>query len=182
PTLFRSAFCPAVQAGSIVECQSQALGENLDVVGTDYHLVYRSDQAPGRRAEYALLIPLSGSSTPPDLKSISLQINVAGRSFEYTYPTAPNQTAYFQWDGKDAYGRQLQGSQPIAVSLGYVYRLMYGNCTFLGGGCGGNAGFDLARMTFTLYQVWNGAIGGWNATPEGLGGWRLDVHHNYDPL
>ena len=56
-------------------------------------------------------------------------------------------------------GEQLrsQGSQPIEVMLGYVYQLVYGPCTYLGGSCGGNAGANRAAQTVTLYQqygVW----------------------------
>ena len=175
-------FCSAAQAGSVIACQSQALGENVPVVGTDYQLVYRSDLVPGRRAEYALNIPLSGATPPTTMLSMTLKVDVAGRSFNSAYSPAGGQSSSFQWDGKDAYGRQMQGSQPVEVLLGYVYRLVYGPCTFLGGSCGGNVGYNRADMTFTLYQQWDGALGAWNALPEGLGGWRLDIHHSYDPL
>jgi len=38
---------------------------------------------------------------------------------------APNQAFSFEWDGRDAYGRALQGTQPATVRLGYVYDAVY---------------------------------------------------------
>ena len=32
----------------------------------------------------------------------------------------------------------------------------------------------------TIFQSWKGAIDLWDAKPQGLGGWDLDVHHNLD--
>ena len=31
----------------------------------------------------------------------------------------------FSWDGKDAFGRTLEGVQPVTVSIGYVYPAVY---------------------------------------------------------
>ena len=40
-------------------------------------------------------------------------------------PIAPNQTYSFTWDGKDAYGRIVQGRQPVNVRIGYEYPAVY---------------------------------------------------------
>ena len=116
---------PASADGSIIECQSQTLGQRLAVVGTPYTLNYRSSRAPGYKAANRLLIPLSGASVPASLQSIELEVLVAGRQFTQSFPPTPNQSTTFVWDGKDAYGRTMQGQQVATVRIGYTYRGVY---------------------------------------------------------
>ena len=149
--------------GSVIECQSQVLGENLGLTGVRFGLHYISERVPGRLAARTLEIPLSGSSIPASLKRIRLEVDVAGKRFEQEYPAAPNQNATFTWDGRDAYGRTLQGSQPVRVGIGYVYDAEYGvtsrfgyngngnRITGLGGG-GGGGGSVRARIELTFWQ------------------------------
>ena len=149
--------------GSVIECQSQVLGENLGLTGVRFGLHYISERVPGRIAARTLEIPLSGSSIPASLKRIRLEVEVAGKRFEQEYPAAPNQNATFTWDGQDAYGRTLQGRQPVRVGIGYVYDAEYGvtsrfgyngngnRITGLGGG-GGGGGSVRARIELTFWQ------------------------------
>jgi len=142
---------PCQVAGSIIECQGQVLGEVMDVVGTPFHLHYRSDRVEGRTAAQTLDIPLSGPSVPPGLVGIEFEIGVAGRHFTHTVGSAQscgaasmggtlparanvaiqsptnltNQSYTFVWDGKDGYGRRLLGRQPVSVRIGYVYCGVY---------------------------------------------------------
>ena len=118
---------PCKQPGSIIECDNQILGERVPLAGTPFHLSYRSDRAPGRTAARALDIPLSGATLPPSLQRIDLAVDVAGRSFSasVTCPCVPGQVYPFVWDGKDAFGRTVQGAQPVTVTIGYVYGGVY---------------------------------------------------------
>ena len=47
------------QENSIIDCQNQALGERVDVVGTPFTLNYKSDRVPGRTAAYTLEVPVT---------------------------------------------------------------------------------------------------------------------------
>jgi RHS repeat-associated protein len=170
----------SAKCGCIIECDSLTLGETLNITGTPFTLNYRSSRVPGRLP--ALVIPLSGPSVPPPLTRIELRVMVAGRTFTQTFSNAPNQTYNFTWDGKDAYGRTLQGSQLTTVRIGYVYD---GVPYFTPGGFGGVGIVSLnsttTRQEVTLPQVYlTLSPTYWDAHGEGIGGWTLNVHHTYD--
>ncbi len=112
-------------AGSVIGCQNQTLGESIPVNGTPFALNYISDSVPGRKEAYTLEIPLSGDDMPPSARRIELEIFVAGQNLTQIFPSLPNQTHTFTWDGLDAYVRTVHGSQPVTVRIGYVYGLVY---------------------------------------------------------
>src|SRR5262249_49066725 len=130
-----------------------------------------------------LRIPLMGGTVPSGLTGLHLRITVAGRTFEPNIVApVPNAGYTFRWDGKDAYGRLLQGGQPITVDLGYSYPVVYMRTTRFGyNGNGlisiGNAGRGQA---ITFGQRWQGVLGTWSVPT--LGGWSLSAHHAYDPM
>ncbi|MEA2091472.1 MAG: hypothetical protein U9O83_03780, partial [Campylobacterota bacterium] len=116
---------PCEGGGSIIECQNQILGERINVVGTPYNLNYRSDRVTGRKSDYNVEIPLSGETLPDSLSVILLEIHIAGRVFNETFLTRPNQVYTFTWDGLDVYGREGVGRQPITVYIRYRYPAVY---------------------------------------------------------
>lgn len=180
--------CPTNAEGSIIECENQVLGERLPVAGTPYTLNYRSDRAPGRLAARSLDIPLTGAAVPASLERVELEVSVAGRTFAYSLPARPHLAYRFAWDGKDAYGRTLQGAQAVKIRIGFTYPGSYqrtvrfgynGNGTISGSGKGGP--MLGTRQEVTLWRESSATLGGVDVLGEGLGGWTLDVHHRYDP-
>jgi RHS repeat-associated protein len=175
-------------AGSIIDIQNQVLGEDVGVVGTPFSLDYASDREPGRESAYTLEIPLTGPTYPPDLKRIVLDIDVAGRHFSNHFDTpAPNMSRTFTWDGKDGYGRMLQGAQPVTVTISYVYYASYQAVPRFGyDGNGlrftGFRGSIFVPPQLFLSRTWRLSLGPWGNQADDLGGWSLDVHHAYDPL
>ncbi|PYK02282.1 MAG: hypothetical protein DME23_02000, partial [Verrucomicrobia bacterium] len=185
---------PDEECGSIIGIQNQTLGESLPVTGTPFTLHYQSERTPGRNHAYTLEIPLSGATIPASLKRIELQISVAGRPFAQNFPASPRQTYTFIWDGKDAYGRRLQGAQPVTVKIGYVYGGVYlqpserpgngydalfGHFSYYGAPISGNR----ERVEVTLWQQYDDTlVGRWDNRSTGLGGWSLSVQHAYDPV
>jgi RHS repeat-associated protein len=179
-------------SGSIIGCQSQRLGEAVAVAGTPFTLDYWSDRTPGRLDDRTLEIPITGASVPASLAEILLEVHVAGRVFRHSFGPAPNLQHAFTWDGRDAYGRILQGAQPVTIRLGYRYgfvqysepaafaasfsRLSWNGLT---------ASADRARKEMILWQQYSdqvaGTLGGWDARGQALGGWTLDAHQAYDP-
>src|SRR5262249_45000095 len=135
-------------------------------------------------------IPLSGPDLPAVLNTIDLEITVAGERFVRTFPRAPNQTYTFTWDGRDGYGRTVQGPQVIVVVIGYRYQALYAPVASTSGGSAGSFGRSPSlsvasvqgRAVFVFKKFWQGVIGAWDGRGEGLGGWSLNVHHNYDPV
>jgi len=174
--------CEITQA-SVIGCQNQTLGETVALTGTPFALHYQSDRVPGRLAADALEIPLSGASVPGPLKRIDLEVAVAGRRFAQSFPPLPNQSFTFQWDGKDAYERTLQGSPTYQVSVGYVYDLVYSS-TQRWGANGSTPPLtpQQRRIEATQWQRRVIAPTRWDARAAGLGGWSLNVHHAYDPV
>lgn len=190
--------CNNTASGSIIECQSQVLGERLGVLGTRLTLDYRSDRVFGRVGARTLRIPLSGASVPVSLRRIDLVIEVAGRRFTQSFPAQANQSFDFVWDGKDAYGRQVQGPQPATVRVGYAYPLYYlappSAVSSFGLSCSPSATDfwqaciipttlnSSARQEDVQWQTSRTHLGIWDAKTQGLGGWTVSEHHTYDPV
>ena len=174
------------EQGSVIECQSQILGESVPITGTPFRLHYRSDRVPGRTAAFTLRIPISGPGLPASLKRIEMVTEVAGRTFEQSFdcPCALNASAEVTWDGKDAYGRTLQGKQPVKVRLGYVYDGVYMTPPELGNVFAMFSDVPLSnnptRGEVTIGKDWQGVIGVFDARAQKLGGFTLDVLHSYD--
>jgi hypothetical protein len=172
----------------LIGCESQTLGEDLPVAGTPFNLHYQSDRVPGRKDAYTLRnIRLSGPVVPDGLKDIRLEVSVAGRFFAQTFPAVPNQSYTFTWDGRDAYGRLIDGAQPVLVRVGYAYtpvytrvpRFGYDGSAVVPGGITTTS--RLGNDPVILWSVWKGTVGGFDAREVGPGGWMLDAHHVYDP-
>jgi hypothetical protein len=107
---------------------------------------------------------------------------VAGQRFRQTFPALPNQRTTFTWDGKDAYGRAVQGSVPFTVRIGYTYGGTYMSTLRFGyNGDGTPISGNRAALQVTLSQVQPGYLTSWDALAQGLGGWNLTIHHGYDP-
>ncbi|HEU5100423.1 MAG TPA: hypothetical protein VFU22_15450, partial [Roseiflexaceae bacterium] len=173
---------PCQREGSIIECQNQLLGEQIGITGTPYQLHYTSERVPDHMAYNAVRIPLSGPDVPASLARIELEVEVAGRHFSQSFSNAPDQSYFFVWDKQDAYGRTLQGQQPVRARIGYVYPGSYRRTARFGYfGNGTPITGDRAREEVTLWKNWSGTVGAIEFQGRGLGGWELDVQHAYDP-
>lgn len=186
--------------GSIVECETQTLGEVVPVAGTPYRLHYASDRVFGRRAGRRLDIRLTGPSIPASLVRVFLQIDLAGRHFKLEFPAAPNLTHSFLWDGKDAYGRFLDGGALARVRIAYGYPPGYrvtkdaagesvnrfGTAPTTRDAAGNAVGFQSAdgrvAGVATLARTYQAAVESRSVRGNGLGGWTLSAHHRFDPV
>ncbi|HEX6290918.1 MAG TPA: SMP-30/gluconolactonase/LRE family protein [Herpetosiphonaceae bacterium] len=178
---------PCTRGGSIIACENQTLGEEIAVSGTPLHLRYDSDRAKGRTAAHTLEIPLSGASVPSSLREVRLGVSVAGQQFTQTLAPAANQTQTFTWDGRDAYGRRVQGSQTATVSVGFVYGAVYQEPaafaqSFGRFGTGVAITGNRSLSEVTTWQQYSSTLEFLDAQGQGLGGWTIDAHHTYDPV
>ncbi len=173
--------------GSIIECENQILGEVVGLAGMPFTLHYQSDRVPGRRVARTLEIPLTGATLPPGVERVEVGVSIAGQDVQQSLAPGASQSYGFTWDGKDGYGRSLQGRQPFTARVGYVYRGSYaepapGPEPSFGLPGGSPISSDPARSEVTLWQEHAGRMGAWDALAEvGLGGWTLSAHHTYDP-
>jgi len=175
-----------------IDFQNRVFREQAPVTGTPFSLHYVSNRVPGYLGNTTVRIPLSGTTVPASLKGIELRVEVGGKVFSESFAPAINLTHTFAWDRKDVYGRTLQGAQPIAIKIGYVYDGYYAvppDAAASFGLASGTAidGLYPARRDITLWQEQHisvgasgAGLGGWDARAMGFGGWTLNVHHAYD--
>ncbi|AKT39594.1 RHS repeat-associated core domain-containing protein [Chondromyces crocatus] len=175
------------EQGSIIDCENQVLGEALPIAGTPFSLHYRSDRAAGHAARSTLTIPLARGGVPASVKRIELHVEIAGRHIEQSFacPCAPSSETTFSWDGKDAFGREMQGEQPITVRIGYAYEGVYlaprDSAPAFGAFASEDIAYSRTRSDVIAWKRWRGRLGGLTASALGLGGWTVDVHHVYSP-
>ena len=108
-------------SGSIIGCENQTLGESIALTGTDFALHYESDRTPASAASRSIRMKLIGDTVHPDLESIIVETRIAGRRVTEKFAATPNRFFRFTWDGKDAFGREVQGTQTARVRVGYQY-------------------------------------------------------------
>ncbi len=186
--------CP----GCIVYPETQAFGESIAITGTGLKLNYKSQRVPGQKASRRLTIPLFSDFPPSNVVHARLDISIAGNRHRIYAVPAPGAKYVFEWDGLDAYGRRLQGPQPVNVTLTYVYRFEYLISDFW---C--HDGFEYYQCpalfgslnltawgrSFSVYAgsnyilrdsstSWSGKLGTWEGTH--VNGWSVSEHHHYD--
>ena len=177
---------PNKQCGSIISCQNQTLGEALSIPGTPFHLHYQSDRTPGYLAARTIEISLTDETW--NMTKIFLTIEVAGQRLSQEFTPAPNLTYTFTWDGRDGYGREIQGEHPVNITIGYYHDLCYEPPAPLDpsfsspttGASGPNWGIQICRDVILSQQQRSTVMGYWDSRAEQLGGWTLDAHHTYD--
>lgn len=189
------------EAGSIIGCQEQSLGERVGLDGTSFFLRYASERMRGSAERFRLRIPLTGTTPSPDLRGVHLEVTVAGQRTVKRFPPEPNLVEDFQWNGKDAYGRTYSGEPSATIRLGYEYEAEYvatqGEFAQSFGrnpGEGPDAPTTFERVParsgnrIILWQPWRDSttqplrLESWNPVGLGLGGWTLSAHHTYDPV
>jgi hypothetical protein len=182
-------------AGSSIAYQNQTVRQQVEVVGAPFTLTYQSDRVRGYHDAYTITIPLSGASVPASVKRIDLTLRVAGQRLVRRfvkgtgagqYASLTNLVDAFTWDGKDVYGRLVQGRQPMTAAVEFVYDVVYQSPTNVQNAFGRLSGTPLPtsnpRSEVVTGRRWTGQIGAWDAKGHGLGGWTLDAHHSYDPI
>jgi len=111
------------QTASFVEERSRIFHEDISIPGTGITLHYASNRVDGY--ETAITVPASGEAVPGSLKSIIVQVEVAGRTLKQILDPLPNQKAEFIWDGLDNLKRPAKGPVTAHISVGFVYDRFY---------------------------------------------------------
>jgi RHS repeat-associated protein len=195
---------PCGGKGSIVLPEVQMLGERLPITGAPDPLVYRSDDVPGRLVERSADVRLVAGTIPLSLRAVTASFSVGGRTQTITRTREevvadPDHT--FVWDGKDAYGRTVQGSRTAVVEIGYRYKAVFQEAKrsssrrraddgeplgfrqswarLSGVPLSVPSGFE--RGTFVLSKRYTTKVSSFDARGLGLAGWTLASHHRYDP-
>lgn len=187
PELDDLLHCASMYSGSIIECENQALGEQISIAGTGMALRYSSARVPGRTAAKKIKIPVSGASFPTSVTKMVVKIIVAGQVHETEITPMADQSVDFEWDGKDAYGTPVLGTVDAQVDVGYRYKGFYYKP---GSSYDGAAAFALfsgiaidgneTLKEVTLSQQRTISLGSIDFVKAGIGGWSLTPHHVYD--
>ncbi len=173
--------------GSIIDVEDQVLREPIPVQGTPFSLMYSTRTAPGFTPGQDIEINAIKGTVPGSLKDITVDVQVAGQRATYTLAALPNQDVKFHWDGRDTYGRAVQGPAIATVSVLYRYPTVYWSdpglrsifADFYGTGPSAQgliAQDRVVAMNSTL------ALGHLDSRGSDVAGWNLDIHHVYDPV
>jgi RHS repeat-associated protein len=179
--------------GSIIEVQSQTLGQSIPINGTPLALRYSTNRVQGKGSAYEVYIPVSDSTLTSDVKEIMLEMRVAGKCYTKSLPAEKSLTTRCSWDGKDAYGRIVRGKQKATIRLGYMYVQTYwvyypptGTEAGLSWSATIPTQYDSSMTPFPVRipkREWRERIveiGGWDATTQKIGGWEFENHHVYN--
>jgi RHS repeat-associated protein len=178
-------FAPSKCGGSIIDCENQRLGESIPITGTPYTLDYNSGRTD--RVQYQMNVPVTSTSVPASLQSITVQISIAGRTLTQQVAPSPNQTLTFNWDGVDAYGRPVEGARTADVSVTYTYPARYRAPqtqvpAFDMPPSGTNVIGDRTRATVSLQQGAGITLGRVSSLGTGFGGWSFSAQRAYDTI
>ena len=178
---------PDTSGDTGIAFQNQTLSQAVSLTGTPFSLNYISSRVQDRTSAYTAEIPLSDTTVPASLKRIDLTVQIAGQRIRQSFPALPNQTTSFTWDGLDAYGRRVQGRKDIQIDIGFVYPFVYGDPATAGNAFARPPGdttplLVLERTEITRVRRITGQLGAWDSGTAGLGNWKLDSHHDYDPI
>jgi YD repeat-containing protein len=172
------------ECGSVIEVENQTLGESVPVAGTPYGLHYNSGLHD--RTKYRATVHVTGASIPASLSAVSVTVSIAGRYSTQNLTPSPNVDVVIDWDGRDAYGRPVQGTRVAEVTVAYKYAAQYrspgtvdpafaqppARATIIG---------DRARAELSYAQNWKIALG--NTAPDtGFGDWTFGAQRSYDPV
>ena len=186
PTVDETEDDPECKGGSIIECQNQILRESLPITGTGMTLNYASNRVEGRKARNTMVIQLTGDKVPGSLTRVDLEVDIAGRHFEKSFPDQPNQRHPFVWDGLDAFGRKVNGGTVAKIRIGYVYHPVYATPAQMQAAFALFSGVPLegsrARNEIRIWQEFTTQLGRLSVQTQSIGGWALSHHHNYDPI
>lgn len=188
---------------SYVNERSRIFHEDIPIPGTGLTLHYASNKTKGYLEnigstghKYSIEIPLSGSTIPSSLKKILLRIDIAGRTFSYTFLPGKNKSYVFNWNGLDFRRNPATGIVQAKINIGFEYPVVYEQASNYGSKAfsmvGGNIVFGAGRDTFTSwasYDVYISVLATQMKTTAMLGGmptpicegWSLSNLHYIDP-
>jgi len=170
------------QAGSVIECQNQVLGEVLPIAGSAYSLTTWSDRTLASRLTLRVKLSDAQVLTPPP-ERVEADIYVAGQRHHFERPYAPNDQLLYVWDRKDAFGRPWEGSATADVRVRYIYKAGLGTTPDFGSF---PTQISVAKQErqgreIALERRHTVVLGNRSARGMGLGGWNISAQGMSDP-
>lgn len=142
------------QPGSIILTDNQVLGETVPILDTKFDLAYFSNKVVGRKGDYKIRIPLTGSSYSSKLTQVKYSVKIDGILVESkTVAIAKNLSVEYAWNGL------ITGKTNLGSGLAEIVIEKIPN--------GGTSSFAVT-------------IGSLQARNLGFGGWVPTNFHFYD--
>ncbi|MBW2662491.1 MAG: hypothetical protein JRD93_11000, partial [Deltaproteobacteria bacterium] len=171
-----------IESCSFVEERSRIFHEDIPVPGTDITLHYASNRVKGYST--VITVPASGDTVPASLKSIIVNVDLAGRTFKQILDLLPNQKATFVWDGLDHLGRPVNGFAIAHVAVKFVYDAVYllpGNFEMSFAQTGSDVTAIPARQKVICWKRDTLRVGGARAISIAEG-WTISTNHYLSPM
>ncbi|HKO53851.1 MAG TPA: hypothetical protein VJV79_39360 [Polyangiaceae bacterium] len=162
--------------------EKQAVAQNIALPGTPFSLHYQTDRTARFKSGFEITVPLIGKSIPSGLKEIFSYVSIAGQEFDQSFAVKKGQQHIVEWDGKDAFGRTMQGRQIAHVSIAYLFAGSVAPSRVFGIP-GQQLPFqdEAGKQETALWQDFEVPVGTFDAAGFELGGLGLDALHVYDP-
>ncbi|EFK06099.1 RHS repeat-associated core domain protein [delta proteobacterium NaphS2] len=169
---------------SFVEKRSRIFHEDIPIPGTDMTLHYASNRVEGYKT--VIKVPASGDTVPESLKSIIVEVYVAGQKMTRTLDPLPNQMAEFEWNGLDFQGNPAGGIVDVHIRIGFLYDAVYyspGDFSQAFAQAGGQVTGIRARQEIISWKEHKLTINGGKLEHGGIiaEGWTLSEQHQLDP-
>lgn len=128
--------CACPGEGCDIHFEARALGQRLPLAGTPYSLYYRSDRVGAATAGSPAKpnpvnryqVEITADSWPASLTGITVNSDIAGRRHQVNLPAAQGwqarQKLTFEWDGRDAYGREVHQATMATTLVQYHYQVI----------------------------------------------------------
>ena len=174
---------------SIVEVETQNLGEVIPINNTPFSLRYSAERMPGRLAENNVVIPVTPAAVSSEITGVELEINIAGQVEKKSFGPEPNQKYKYDWNGKDVFGRDVVGRQKAVIKIAYLSTATYATQSDFYKQAFAQFGVDLidtgveSREPMRLEKTFEVYVGSRRpSVAQSIGGWTLTNHHFYDPV
>ncbi|MEI6399855.1 MAG: hypothetical protein WCO71_13890, partial [Pseudomonadota bacterium] len=122
---------PTCHNGSIIKCESQALGQELKAAGTPFTLVYDSARTEGYGDNFSVEVPVNFArgnvlAAGDPLVKIRVRMEIAGKTYVQERQGSRDLSNFaLTWDGKDVFGRTVSGPQSARITLSFDYEALY---------------------------------------------------------
>lgn len=171
--------------GSVVRVDEQSVSEYINLTGVPFSLVYSSEKVLGNRELYEVEIPITHPSfnNHASVESLNLHLSIAGRQIFESFQPSANLKYQFVWDEKDANGNNLFGSQNLNIEVSEIYPdepvilpgYVHGEYVYL------PPVIEIGSRVYSRRTLSsNIVVGSIFGQQPNLGGWRFDIHHQYD--
>ena len=177
---------PTRHGSMLVERQALGQAFGLGLAGTPFSLRYQSDRTTQYRKGFQIDFPVLGKEVPEGLKTVSVKVRIAGQTLRQTFDPKIGARAVLDWDGKDSFGRFVQGQQRARVTLSYIYDGELRPAETFGATSQVKVSTSAAddgkvSVDAALSRRFSITVGTWDAGGYQLGGLGLDVLHAFDP-